>query len=496
MGVVYKAYDPTIGRHVAIKVVRIDASSTAEHVAAVDRLRIEAQAAGRCSHPAIIGIFDFLDQGGDPGIVMEYIEGRNLYGHLRDRDARAAINPVRLVCQILDPLAYAHRQGVIHRDIKPANILITQTGTLKIADFGIARMSGLNMTLTGATLGTPNYMAPEQLGSMPVDQRADLFAVGAILYELIAGRPPFAGQNTAETLARLAGPASADFDPIPASLRPVLVRALAKDRSQRFLTADEFAAALASDALGNPPPAMPDEQTILMPSSAIAAATLPKAWDPTLLRLAERELARFLGPMARLLVTRATQENTAPDALLTALAEHLSGPADRSQFLRAMTAARSEGGTGSAGSGSRSGSPGSSRGSGTPVTSAGTGAPSLGTQLRPGASGVSSGGGSGSSGGSSGAGGSNSAGGSGGSARGGGGTGRPFAGVSDEAATAAHAALVQHVGPIARVLVREAAGQATSARDFIDRLCTHVTKPEAQAMLRRRLAQEVEPKLG
>jgi hypothetical protein len=233
-----------------------------------------------------------------------------------------------------------------------------------------------------------------------------------------------------------------------------------------------------------------------MPSSAIAAASLPKAWDPTLLRLAERELARFLGPMARLLVSRATQENSAPDALLTALAEHLSTPADRSRFLRAMTAARGEGGTGSAGSGSRSGSPGSSRGSGTPVTSAGTGAPSLGTQLRPGASGVSSGGGSGSSGGSSGAGGSNSAGGSGGSARGGGGTGRPFAGVSDEAATAAHAALVQHVGPIARVLVREAAGQATSARDFIDRLCTHVTKPEAQAMLRRRLAQEVEPKLG
>src|SRR5579871_6117477 len=175
MGVVYKAYDPTIGRHVAIKVVRIDAASTAEHVAAVDRLRIEAQAAGRCSHPAIVGIFDFLDQEGDPGIVMEYIEGRNLYGHLRDRAARSALDPVRMVRQILDPLSYAHGQGVIHRDIKPANILITLTGLVKIADFGIARLAGMNMTLTGATLGTPNYMAPEQLGSQPVDQRADLF---------------------------------------------------------------------------------------------------------------------------------------------------------------------------------------------------------------------------------------------------------------------------------------------------------------------------------
>ena len=320
-------------------------------------------------------------------------------------------------------------------------------------------------------------MAPEQLGSQPVDQRADLFAVGAILYELLAGRPPFAGQNTSETLARLAGPASADMDPIPASFRPVLARALAKDRSQRFISADEFAAALAHDALGHPPPALPDEQTLLMPSSAVAAASLPAAWDPTVLRAAERELARFLGPMARLLVTRAARETTAPDALLTALAEHLPNPADRSLFLRAMVTARSDGSTGAVSGGSRSGSLGSGRGS----SSIGTGASSLGTQLRTGGgSGAGSGGGSG----------------GGASLGGSSGTVRPFAGVSDEAATAAQALLVQHVGPIARVLVREAVGQATSARDFIDRLCAHVQKPDAQALLRRRLAQEVEPKLG
>jgi len=112
MGVVYRAYDPAIGRDVAVKLVRIDASSTRDHAAAVDRLRIEARAAGRCLHPGIVSVFDFVEQeGATPAIVMEFIEGRSLHSHLRDKTARAALDPVALVRQILAPLGYAHSQA-------------------------------------------------------------------------------------------------------------------------------------------------------------------------------------------------------------------------------------------------------------------------------------------------------------------------------------------------------------------------------------------------
>ncbi|MFL5281466.1 MAG: serine/threonine-protein kinase [Rhodopila sp.] len=453
IGVVYKAYDPAIGRDVAVNLVRISADSTREHVAAVERLRIEARAAGRCQHPGIISVFDFVEQAdGTPAIVMEFVEGRSLHGHLRDKAARAVLDPIALVRQILTPLGYAHGQGIIHRDIKPANIMITTAGAVKIADFGIARLRNMNATMTGATLGTPNYMAPEQLGSGPVDERADLFAVGAILYELLAGKPPFSGQNTAEVLAQLAGPAPADLLPIPITLRPIVARALAKDRTQRFHSADEFATALAAAASGQSVP-VADDQTLVMASGTGGTAPA-SAFDSNWLRSVERELASYHGPMARLLVTRAAQASATQDALLATLAEHLPNPADRTRFLRTAGTGHGQGSAyGSRGLGSQ----GSARGG----TGPGTGQRSLGTRNHSDAS-----------------------------AR------HPFHGVSNEAAAAAQAALVQHVGPIARVLVRQAADQANSARDFIELLCAHVTKPGQQAILRRRLAAEVEPKLG
>ena len=484
MGVVYRAHDPTLGRDVAIKLLRIDAPTLQEQEASVDRLRIEARAASRCNHPAIIGVFDFIDQDGAPAIVMELVEGRSLHGHLRDAAARSALDPVRLVHDILDALAYAHGQGVIHRDIKPANILMTTAGRVKIADFGIARLPGMNTTLTGATLGTPNYMAPEQLGHGSVDHRADLFAVGALLYEMLAGRPPFAGRNTGETLMRLAGPEEADMAPIQAAHRSVLARALAKDRAHRFPSAEAFMAALAPWNARVPT----GESTVIMAPSPAPPPSLAQGWDSTLLRLAERELAQFLGPMARLLVARAAQEAPTAEALVATLSEHLPAPADRSRFLRAITAGRGTGslaggslsgaarpvggGTGSQGAGSGgAGSGGSgSGGSGSGRLGFGSGRT---TVTAPGTQGAGFGGGSGGT-----------------TAM------RPFAGVPDEAAAAAQAALVTFVGPIARVLVRQAAGEATSVPDFFERLCVHVPKPDEQATLRRRLAAEVEPKFG
>ena len=192
MGLVYRAEDPVIGREVAIKVMRtesLDAETRADYF---ERFRREVQAAGRCSHAGIVAIYDYAENDGEPFIVMELVEGRSLQRLLRDTAARASLDPVGLMLQVLDALDCAHAFAVVHRDIKPANILVTSSGQAKIADFGIARSSHLtSMTMTGGMIGTPSYMAPEQVIGQDVDHRADLFAAGAILY----GRSGTGGQR-------------------------------------------------------------------------------------------------------------------------------------------------------------------------------------------------------------------------------------------------------------------------------------------------------------
>jgi hypothetical protein len=456
MGIVYKAHDPAIGRDVAIKVVRIDADGTQQRAVALDRFRLEVQAAGRCSHPAIVGVYDFLDQSGDPAIVMELVDGTSLHRTMRDPATRVASLLPGVFLQVLEGLGYAHGHGIIHRDIKPANILVTSAGHVKIADFGIARLAGTNATMGGAMLGTPSYMAPEQLTDDRVDRRADLFAVGSVLYEILGGKPPFAGRTVSETILRLSSSDPADMAPIIAAgagrFVPLLQRALATDRVRRFQTADEFAAALQAASSGSRAAIEDDGATIVMGSPSVRAA----AFDPPLLQRIELHLARFVGPMARMMVARAAQRVSSPGDLYASLARELPNAADRSLFLRLVGGGRVEPSLGGRDRPVRTLAPRTiaPRSMAPATMEPRTAAP----QTIP-----------------------------------------PYtfaAGAIPSAATAAaQAALVQHVGPIARVLVRDAAAQATSGQDFIDRLCAHVTRPDERAALQRRLRAEVEPKL-
>ena len=448
MGTVYKAHDPLIDRMVAIKVVRTEALDQATRAAFLERFRLEVQAAGRCTHPAIVGVYDYVEGAGDPSIVMELVDGSSLQDILRNATARAGLQAVPVLQQVLEGLGYAHGQGVIHRDIKPANIIVTPSGQAKIADFGIARLNEAVLTHSGAMLGTPHYMAPEQVADEAVDRRADLFAVGAIFYEILTGRPPFAGRTLTETIQRLSGPREADMAAVvsePAYVG-VLQRALAKDRSRRFQTADEFAAALqsATDA---------SQATVIAPARRPPA----RVWDPALLQKVERQLAVHVGPMARRAVTQAAQDATSPQELFATLARSLPNAADRSAFLRAIGGARVEP---SLTGGGRT-SPGLTT---TGLTTTGLTSAGLTTAARtgPGASGH---------------------------------TLAPSGGIPADAVTAAQSVLAFFVGPIARVLVRDAAAQAASPRDFVDRLCAHVSKPEEQTALRRRLRAEVETRM-
>src|SRR5215510_4818341 len=196
MGRVYEASDPVINRRVAIKTIServLDSSETR------GRFLREAQAAGQLSHPNLITIHDVGEHDGLPFLVMEYLEGHELTG-LIAKGALTLDEKLRLMIDAGQGLAYAHAKGLVHRDIKPANIFVTTTGQVKILDFGLARGLVSDLTQTGNVVGTPNYMAPEQIRGDHVDQRADIFAAGVVLYELLTGRKPFSADTTAATI--------------------------------------------------------------------------------------------------------------------------------------------------------------------------------------------------------------------------------------------------------------------------------------------------------
>jgi serine/threonine protein kinase len=250
MGVVYRGRDPKIDRLVAIKTISIFEQDSDEEQAFRDRFFLEAKAAGGLSHPGIVTIFDVGEEPESrlPYIVMEYVEGRPLNRILgASANRKLPLGPaLQLVQEIAEALHYAHGRGVIHRDIKPANILITREGHVKIADFGIAKLNHAQITLPGRVLGSPAYMAPEQLSGEQADARSDLFSLGVILYTILTGYRPFQGNSAATVIAKVA-----HHDPIPVTvleagfpqaLNRIASRAMAKDPAQRYQTGAEMAA--------------------------------------------------------------------------------------------------------------------------------------------------------------------------------------------------------------------------------------------------------------
>jgi serine/threonine protein kinase len=249
MGVVYKARDPKIDRVVALKTVSLIGLEPEQEEEFRDRFRGEAQAAGRLQHPGIVTIFDVgEDESHEPYIVLEYVAGESLSRILSREKKLPLPRALQFAEEIAEALDYAHAQGVVHRDIKPANILIGEDGHAKIADFGIAKLNLAHFTLPGRVLGTPAYMAPEQLAGEGVDNRSDLFSLGVILYAMVTGHSPFTG-NSATTVCfkvvnREPMPASSFDLELPRSLDAVITRAMAKDPAERFQRGSELAAAL------------------------------------------------------------------------------------------------------------------------------------------------------------------------------------------------------------------------------------------------------------
>jgi serine/threonine protein kinase len=278
MGVVFEAYDPMIKRVVALKTIRSDQLIGEASGTVIARFRREAQAAGRLSHPNIVPIYDFGEDGGVWFIAMEFIKGRELKEYFEANERFSVDDIVRIMSQMLDALDYSHRQGVIHRDIKPANVFLIEDGSVKVADFGIAHIDSSSLTQVGTVLGTPSYMSPEQIMGLPVDGRSDLFSAGVILYQFLTGERPFAGSATTTMQKVLKEdplpPSSLNVQVLPA-MDAVMRKALAKRANERFQTAKEFAAAIRAAAAESTGP-----MHGALPTSA--EATMLSIPDPTL----------------------------------------------------------------------------------------------------------------------------------------------------------------------------------------------------------------------
>jgi len=247
MGVVYLARDPLIGRLVALKTFRIGYSVKDQEL---EQFRIrfmrEAQSAGILTHPNIVTIHDVVEAS-DEGlafIAMEYVRGTNLKLMLQGDQPMTLRAALDIISQVGDALDYAHANRVIHRDVKPANILITTDHRVKITDFGIARLDSSNLTQEGQLLGTPNYMAPEQIQGREVDHRADLFSLGIVLYEMLTRHKPFQGENLTVVSHRIVydhfTPPREYARELPAGIDRILSRALEKDPGRRYQRAKEL----------------------------------------------------------------------------------------------------------------------------------------------------------------------------------------------------------------------------------------------------------------
>ncbi|HUL85327.1 MAG TPA: Stk1 family PASTA domain-containing Ser/Thr kinase [Actinomycetota bacterium] len=273
MAEVFRGFDPVLGRTVAIKVLLPQFARDAGFVA---RFRREAQAAARLNIPSIVGVYDTGADGDTQYIVMEFVEGRTLAEFLAGGRRPTPIQAVELTQKIAAALGAAHEQGIVHRDIKPANVMVTRDGQVKVMDFGIARIrTDITAPQTSSVIGTPTYLSPEQAQGQAVDARSDLYSLGCVLYELLAGSPPFTGDTPVAIAYKQVNetpiPPSQRNADVPPRLDAVVMKCLAKNPANRYQSAGELSADLERVKQGQEVEATP-----LMPSAGEATQVIAR----------------------------------------------------------------------------------------------------------------------------------------------------------------------------------------------------------------------------
>jgi serine/threonine-protein kinase len=250
MGIVYQGKDPKIGRVVAIKTMALSQEFEADELKDVkERFFREAETAGRLTHPNIVTIYDAGEEHDLAYIAMEFLKGKDLTPYNKPDKLLPLDRAISIIARVADALAYAHKNNVVHRDVKPANIMYEpESDSVKVTDFGIARITDSSKTKTGMVLGTPSYMSPEQLAGQKIEGRSDLFSLGVTLYQLTCGKLPFTGESMAQLMFKIANEQHADLRThnaaLPESLSAVVNKALAKDPDQRYQDGEQMAKAL------------------------------------------------------------------------------------------------------------------------------------------------------------------------------------------------------------------------------------------------------------
>lgn len=308
MGVVYLARDHALHRNVAIKVIRRDLFESSQQLQELERrFAAEALAAARLNHPGIVTVYDFDVDAGQQFFVMEYVKGTTL-GELLSPDQLNQPEKVKILRQVASALDYAHSEEIVHRDIKPLNIIVTESRVVKIMDFGIAKISGRQLTTVGTLIGTLPYMSPEQVRAEPVSGAADRWSLAVTAYEMLTGRKPFAAQSDGALIYLIFEGFSkepAAYPECPAPLIPVFRRALSKDPNERFSRCEEFVTTLAAsiDPGSSPPPAPPlvdlTESAFERGNVAYSAGRYPEAVEE-FQRAAEAGHAQAMYNLARL----------------------------------------------------------------------------------------------------------------------------------------------------------------------------------------------------
>ncbi len=263
MGIVFQAQDKQLNEQVAVKILSPLLSHDTD---AITRMKREVTAARRITHPNVIRIHDFAEANGLYYVSMEFFHGTSLKDHIKQSGSLSQMQAFNVASQLCDGLEAAHRQGVVHRDLKSQNIIIDQTNHVKIIDFGLARTAQLEgMTATGLIMGTPEYMAPEQVAGKKVDERADIYSLGIILYELFTGQVPFKGDSAIAVGFKQLREAPTAPHQINAQISPeleaLILKALEKDPAMRFRSVSELKSAL-ENAILQPQPALKAESSV------------------------------------------------------------------------------------------------------------------------------------------------------------------------------------------------------------------------------------------
>ena len=335
MGVVFEGFDPDIERRVAIKILHPHLTSEEHGAEFLERFKREAQSAARCTHPNVVAVLEYGQDGDMPFIVMEFVEGASLQEIIKKGQVISLQKTLSIISQLLRALHYAHQLKIVHRDIKAANVMILKGGNVvKLADFGIARIAeSPELTMTGAVVGTPKYMAPEQMFGLKVDSRADLFSVAMVFIELLALLPKNSGIpcSSLPEIVNLPPNNRIDYSILyPTAFIPVLLRGLSVTQDKRYQTAREFVQAM-KDVLSKQ---KPTASTVTDDATAVVQkSTQPSAATRDELDSMTRLLIDYVGPIAKNIMVAHDPENTPTSDLVAAISGEIPKPEDREAFL-------------------------------------------------------------------------------------------------------------------------------------------------------------------